>query len=116
MAGYGFAGGYAATGRGILAVRGDISYCVLGLVFPHSTCRLRRSRSQRESIREDLSPAENRGRRRDQANSSEKNAAAAFSIRYSTLRITGWQWSVAELPVRVEAIVSPFSFYKVPIP
>jgi hypothetical protein len=24
----------------------------------------------------------------------------------STLRITGWQWSAAELPVRVDAVVS----------
>jgi len=31
-----------------------------------------------------------------------------------TLRITGWQWSVAELPVRVNAVVNPaflFSFH-----
>lgn len=25
---------------------------------------------------------------------------------YPTLRITGWQWSAAELPVRVHAVVS----------
>jgi hypothetical protein len=31
-----------------------------------------------------------------------------FIFRLTTLRITGWQWSAAELPVRVDAVVSPF--------
>ena len=29
----------------------------------------------------------------------------------STLRITGWQWSAAELPVRIDAVVMPNYFY-----
>jgi uncharacterized membrane protein len=27
-----------------------------------------------------------------------------FAVIFSTLRITGWQWSVAESPVRVDAV------------
>ena len=32
----------------------------------------------------------------------------AFLLWGLTSRITGWQWSAAELPVRVNAVVSPY--------
>ena len=31
-----------------------------------------------------------------------------FSIIFSTGSLTGWQWSAAELPVLVEAVVRPY--------
>jgi len=68
--------------------------------------------------RQDLSAGEDRGRRRTQAKWSEKNAAGAFSIRYSTPRISGAGYRVRWIclvrrflcprPVSTDSIVQRF--------